>query len=193
MVDAVASAGADADRAKASGDADGQVRAGMSALTAIVRGGKDAVTPIPRAELRELLPDAAGGLTRSTSEAQSGAFTGIAASSADATYRGAGSGTLEISVADLGNMGGIAALAGLGTTLQAESESDSGFEKNVEVDGRKVHEKWTNAGKGSDLLEIVDNRFAISVTGSGVDIDDALAALRSVDVGKAQALAATNK
>ena len=192
MVDAVASAGADADRAQASGDADGQVRAGVSALTALVRGGKDAVTPIPRGQLRTVLPDSAAGLARSTSEAQSGAFAGIAASSADATYGGAGSGTLDISVADLGNMGGLAAIAGMAATMQAESESDSGYEKNVEVDGRKVHEKWTNAGKSSDLLEIVDNRFAISVTGSGVAMEDALAALRGVDVAKAQAFGAAS-
>jgi hypothetical protein len=47
--------------------------------------------------------------------------------------------------------------------------------------------------KHSDLLEIVDNRFAISVTGTGVDMDAALAALRAVDVPKFQALAATTK
>jgi hypothetical protein len=190
MVDTVASAGADADKAQAAGDSDAQVRAGVKALSALVHGGKDAVTPIARGELKSLLPDSAGGLSRTTSEAQSGALAGIAASSADATYGGTGAGTLEVSVADLGNMGGIAAIANLGTTLQAESESDSGYEKNVEVDGRKVHEKWTNDGKHSDLLEIVDNRFAISVTGSGVDMETALAALRDVDVPKFQALAA---
>jgi hypothetical protein len=191
MVDAVASAGADADRAQASGDADAQVQAGVKALSAIVRGGKDAITPIERGQLRSLLPDTAGGLARSTSEAQSGALAGIAASSADATYGGAGAGTIVVSVADLGNMGGIAAIANLATTLQAESESDSGYEKNIEVDGHKVHEKWTNDGKHSDLLEIVDNRLAISVTGSGVDIESALAALRGVDLSKFEALAAT--
>jgi hypothetical protein len=182
MVDAVASAGADADKAQAAGDSDAQVQAGVKALGALVHG-----------ELKSLLPDSVAGLTRSTSEAQSGAFAGIAASSADATYGGTGAGTLEVSVSDLGNMGGIAAIANLGTTLQAESESDSGYEKNVDVDGRKVHEKWTNDGKHSDLLEIVDNRFAISVTGTGVDMDAALAALRAVDVPKFQALAATTK
>jgi hypothetical protein len=99
---------------------------------------------------------------------------------------------VEIDVSDLGNMGGIAAIANIGATLQAESESDSGYEKNVDVDSRKVHEKWTNAGKHSELLEIIDNRYAISVTGNGVDMDTALGALRSVDVAKFQALGAAS-
>jgi hypothetical protein len=190
MVDAVASAGADADRARASGDADAQVQAGVKALSAIVRGGKDAVTPIERDRLASLLPDAAAGLARSASDSQSGALAGIAASSADATYGNAGTGTIVVSVADLGNVGGLAAIANLATTLQAESESDSGFEKNIEVDGRKAHVKWTNAGKQSDVLEIVDDRLAIDVTASGVELESAIAALRGVDVTKFQALAA---
>lgn len=190
MVDAVASASADADKAQKSGDADAQVQAGVKALSALVRGGKDAVAPISRDQLKTVLPEMAAGLARSSSEAQTGSFAGIAASSSSATYGGNGAGTLEVDVADLGNMGGIAALANMGVTLAAESDSDTGYEKNVEIDGRKVHEKWTNDGKHSDLLEIVDNRYAISVSGSGVDMDGAVAALRGVDVAKFQSLGA---
>jgi hypothetical protein len=64
------------------------------------------------------------------------------------------------------------------------SDSDEGYEKTVEVDGRKVHEKWTNAGKHSEVFEIIDNRFAISVDSSGVDMDTAVQALRSVDADR---------
>ena len=192
MVDAVATAGADADRAQASGDAGAQTQAGINALSAMVRGGKDAVTPISHDQLKALLPDTAGGLPRSSSEGSSGSFAGIAGSSADATYGSSGAGTLELSVADLGNMGGLAAIANLGTNLDVQSDGDSGYEKNVEVDGRKVHEKWTNDGKRSDLMEIVDNRYAISVTGTGVDINAALDGLRRIDVAKFQALGAAS-
>ena len=190
MVDAVATAGADADKAQAAGDANAQAQAGLNALSSIVRGGKAAVQPIARDQLKSLLPDSAGGLARASSEGSSGSFAGIAGSSANATYGNAGNGTIEVDVADLGNMGGIAAIANIGANLQIESETDSGYEKNVDVDGRKVHEKWTNDGKHSDLMEIIDNRYAIGVTGTGVDIDTALAALKSVDVAKFQSLGA---
>ena len=193
MVDAVATAGADADTAQASGDANAQAQAGLNALNSIVRGGKPAVKPIAREQLKSLLPNSAGGLARASSEGNSGTFAGIAGSSATATYGTAGSGTIDVNVADLGNMGGIAAIANIGTNLQIESETDSGYEKNVDVNGRKVHEKWTTEGKHSDLMEIVDNRYAIGVTGTGIDIDTALAALKSVDVAKFQALGAATQ
>ena len=59
MVDAIASAGADVDRSQKSGDANAQAQADINALNAIVRGGKVAVTPIARDQLKTLLPDSA--------------------------------------------------------------------------------------------------------------------------------------
>jgi hypothetical protein len=190
MVDAVAAAGNDAERAQSSGDADAQAQAGIKAIGALVRGGKDAVTPIARESLKALLPDSAGGLARTSREGTTGTFAGIAGSSANAIYGGTDAGTIEMSVADLGNMGGIAAIANIGANLQIETASDAGYEKNVDVDGRRVHEKWTNDGKRSELMEIVDNRYAVSVTGTGVDMDAAAGALRSIDIPKFQALGA---
>ncbi len=87
-------------------------------------------------------------------------------------------------------MGGLAAAANLPTTMNVESNEDGGYEKNVDVNGHRVHEKWTNDGKRSDLTEIVDNRFEVSIEGSGVDMDSAVAALRSIDMTKFQALGA---
>jgi hypothetical protein len=192
MVDAVAAAGNEADHAQASGDADAQAQAGIKAIGALVRGGKDAVTPIARESLKGLLPDSAGGLPRTTSEGTTGTFAGIAGSSASATYGGTGAGTLEVSVADLGNLGGIAAIANIGANLQLETASDEGYEKNVDVNGRRVHEKWTNDGKRSEVMQIVDNRYAIGVTGTGVDMDAAIDALRSIDMAKFQGLGAAS-
>jgi type II secretory pathway pseudopilin PulG len=190
MVNAVASAGAAADQAQKSGDPNAQTQAGINALNALVRGGKAPVTPIAHDQLKSLLPDSAAGLARASSESTTSAFAGIAGSSANATYGGTGNSTVQISVADLGNMGGLAAMANLG--LQVTSDSDSGYEKNVDVGGNKVHEKWTIDGRHSDLLEIIGNRYAISVTGAGIDMDAALGALESIDVGKFQAMGAAS-
>jgi len=191
MVDAVATAAAVSDT-QPTGDANAQAQAGLNALNSLVRGGKAPVQPIPREQLKSLLPDSAAGLARATSEGSSGTFAGIAGSSATATYGNAQTGTVEVDVSDLGNMGGIAAIANLGATLQVESESDTGYEKNVDLDGRRVHVKWTAAGKQSSLIEIIDNRYAIGVTGSGVDVDTAIAALKGIDAAKLQALGAAS-
>jgi len=183
LVNSVAQAGKDADAAAASGNPDAQAQAGVNILKSLVTAGKGTVKPIPREALKTLLPDAAAGLPRANAESHAGTFAGIAASGATATYGDPNAGTVELDVADMGNMGGLALLANLGANISS-SDSDEGYSKTVEIDGRKIHEKWTVAGKHSELFEIVDNRFAVSATGSGVDMDVALQALQTVDIAK---------
>ncbi len=183
LVEGVAAAGKAADDAAASGNADAQAQAGVNVLKSLVTAGKDAVKPIPREELKTLLPDTAAGLPRATAQSKSGTFAGIAASGATATYGDGASRSIELNVGDLGNMGGLAMLANLGANLSS-SDSDEGYTKTVEIDGRKVHEQWTAAGKKSELFEIINNRFAVTVDASGVDMDTALQALDSVDVSR---------
>jgi hypothetical protein len=180
LIDSVAQAGKQADAAAASGDTTAQAQAGVNVLKSLVAGGKGDVKPIPRTALKTLLPDSAAGLPRSEAHSQSGTFAGIAASGASATYGDEKAGTIELSVGDMGNMGGLALLANLGANISS-SDSDEGYTKTIEVDGQKIHEQWTAAGKKSELFEIIDNRFAVSASGSGVDIDTAVQALRSVD------------
>ncbi len=192
VVDSVAAAGDEARTAAGSNDPAAQTQAGIQALSALVHGGKDAVKPVAHSDLKTLLPQSAGGLPRVAAEGSSGSFASIAASSADAKYESADGKSIDLSVADLGNMGGIAAIANMAATLQVESDSDAGYEKNVDVDGRRVHEKWTNAGKRSELLEIVDNRYAVSVDGAGLDMEPVLGALRAVDMAKFQGLGAAS-
>jgi hypothetical protein len=183
IVNGVTQAAKDADAAQASGDANAQAQAGLNVVKSLVTAGKDAVKPIPRAQLKTLLPDAVAGLARSNSESQSGTFAGIAASGATASYADGKGGTIELNVGDMGNLGGLAILANLGANLTS-SDSDEGYSKTVVVDGRKIHEEWTTAGKKSELFEIIDNRYAVTASGSGVDMDTALAAIQSVDAGK---------
>jgi hypothetical protein len=183
MVNGVAQAAQAADAATASGDPDAQAQAGVNVLRSLVTAGKEAVKPIPREALKTLLPSSIAGMGRADAESQSGTFAGIAASGATANYSDRKAGTIELNVADMGNMGGLAMVANLGANL-ASSDSDEGYTKNVVVDGRKIHEQWTVAGKKSELYEIVDNRFAVTVSGSGVDMDTALQAIQSVDVAK---------
>jgi hypothetical protein len=182
MVNSVAQASKDSDAAAASGNTDAQAQAGVNMLKSLVTAGKGDVKLVPREALKALLPDSVGGLPRSSAESKTGSFAGISAAGASATY-GDGAQSVELSVGDMGNVGGLAMLANMGANL-VSSDSDEGYEKTVEVDGRKVHEKWTNAGKHSEVFEIIDNRFAISVDSSGVDMDTAVQALRSVDADR---------
>jgi len=183
MVNSVAQAGKDADAATSSGDTAAQAQAGVNMLKSLVTAGKSAVKPIPREELKMLLPETVAGMQRTTANSSTGTFAGIAASGATATYSDGKGATIQLNVGDMGNIGGLAMIANLGASLTS-SESDEGYSKNVDVDGRKIHEQWTVAGKRSELFEIIDNRLAVTATGSGVDMDTALQALQTVDVAK---------
>lgn len=193
MIDGLAAAEKEEHNAERNGDQNAQAQAAFKMIGALVHGGAAPVTPIAHDALKSLLPKTVDGLKRTTAEGTSASFSGIASSSATATYGGSSGQTITLTVADLGNMSGIAAAANVGATLHIESNSDSGYEKNVDVDGRRVHETWTNDGKRSDLTQIVENRYAVSVDGSGVAMDTAVNALRRVDMVKFQALGAAHK
>ena len=193
MLNALSAADRDVHNAERSGDSNAQMQAGMRMLGALVRGGSPHATPIAHDVLETLLPKTAAGLARKSTSSSSGSLSGIGASSAHATYGRTGTATLDVTVADLANVGGLAAAANLPTTMNVESDEDGGYEKNVDVDGHRVHEKWTNDGKRSDLTEIVDNRYEVSIEGSGVAMDSAVTALRSIDMTKFQALGAARR
>lgn len=186
----VAAAENDEQNAERSGDTDAQLQAGMKMLGSIVHGGAPPVRPIAHDALESLLPKTIAGRSRNAAGSSSASLAGISASSAHATYGRTDGPHIDVTVSDLGNMSGLAAAANLATTMQAESDGDSGYEKNIDVDGHRVHEKWTKAVKRSDLMEIVDNRYAVSVDGTGVEMEAAVAAVRGIDMVRFQELGA---
>jgi hypothetical protein len=190
LVSSVASAAADADQAQKTGDASAQAAAGLGIIKSLVTGGKS-VAVVPRDQLAAILPAAIGDMTRGDAQSDVGSFAGIKASSASAVYKDSG-GSIELEVGDMGNAGGLAALAGAAANL-TEHEDNDGYVKNVDVGGMKVNETWVNATKHSELLAIVDNRWALGATGDGVDMDDVVKALQTIDVSKLEALGAAAK
>lgn len=182
--------GADAD---ANTDADGDAKkgaaaavAGIAAIGALVGGGKAHVETVSFRSLKELLPSAVGPLARTDARGEKNNTAGLGVSMAEGTYGGSTGGQLTLKISDMGNASGIMAIGKL--ALNAESESDSGYEKNVTIGGRKIHEKWTAAGKTSELTTFVGDRFLIEVNGSGLDMPLAEEAIKSVDVDRVAAL-----
>jgi hypothetical protein len=180
------------DAGGASPDPEHAAAAGVAMLKSLVNGGKGNVTTLSRDELKTYLPASIGSLARSSSDSSTGSFAGISGTSATATYGGAGDGSVTIDVTDAANMVGLTALMDLVMNV-ATSESDEGYEKTVQLGDTKVHEKWTTAGKESELIGIVGGRFAVSVTGSGVDIGTAEQAFQAVDIAKLESVPAPAK
>ena len=149
---------------------------------ALVGGGKN-VTVVDYHALKTLLPEASAALTRTEASAEVKRIGNISGSSASATYTDGKSGRLTVQIADMGNMSGLLAI-GSAAMNATESESDSGYEKNVTIGGQRVHEKFTKAGSESELSTIIGDRFMVQVNGNGVDVATAEQLLGQVDVGR---------
>lgn len=188
MIDSVASASADADRASKTGDSQAQTAAGVAMLEALVGGGKS-VHVVPREVLRTLLPTTIDGMTRTEVASETSTIAGITGSKASVGYRN-GVGQLTIEIGDIGNAAGLASIAALAANV-SETENDAGYDRNVDDRGVRVHETWRNAGKHSELYALVAHRFALGVTADGLDMGAVRAALDAVDLTKLETLASS--
>jgi hypothetical protein len=174
-------------QAGASPDAGQQAAAGVAVLKGLINGGKGNVQALSRDDLKTYLPTSIGSLARSSAESSAGSIEGISGTSATANY-GDTNGSLTVDVTDAVNMPGLTTLMDI--LMNVESEDDEGYQKTVQLGDVKVHEKWTNAGKHSELIGIVNNRFAVSITGNGVDMGTAEQAFQAVDIAKLESVPA---
>ncbi len=172
--------------AGASPDPDHAAAAGVAVLKSIVGGGKTHVATLSRLELKADLPASVGSLARTNAESSSGAYAGISGTTATASY-GSGSNSISISLTDAANMSGLTGIMSM--AMGIESEDDNGYEKGATLGDVKVHEKWTNSGKQSEIVGIVGDRFFVTVNGSGVDMSESEKAFQAIDLAKLEAAA----
>ena len=69
-----------------------------------------------------------------------------------------------------------------------DSESDAGYERDVTLGGRTVHEKFTRASGHGELQIIVAKRFEVDVDGDNVDMESLHQALSQVDLGRLEGM-----
>jgi hypothetical protein len=85
---------------------------------------------------------------------------------------------------------GVSGLMDLATSIDANaaSESDSGFEKDVSLGGRKAHEKYDRNSRRGEISTIVANRFEVDVSGDNVPMEDLEQSLAAVDLKALEAM-----
>src|SRR6516164_6942213 len=104
----VEAARAQAEAAQKSGDP-ASAGAALGAMVGALTGAGGAA--IPPADLKALLPDTLGALKRESFETSGGTAVGIASSVAKATYAGGDNQRAELSITDVGGLGGLASVA----------------------------------------------------------------------------------
>jgi len=134
----------------------------MGALTGA--GG----TPIPPADLKAQLPDTLGTLKRESFETSGGSAVGISSSVAKATYAGGGNQRAELSITDLGGLGGLASVA-TWANVTVDKETPDGIEKTYKDGGRTIHEQYRKDGSHSELTVILKNGVIVETSGEHID------------------------
>ena len=133
----------------------------MGALTG--SGG----TPIPAADLKAQLPESLGALKRESFETNGGSAVGISASVAKAGYV-AGDQRVELSLTDMGGLGGLASVA-TWANVSVDKETPDGIEKTYKDSGRTIHETYRKDGSHSEYTVILKNGVIVEADGDKID------------------------
>jgi hypothetical protein len=167
---------------RAAGGAAVDMNTALNAVGQIMTGGKD-VQPVDFHRLKDMLPETIGGLKRSEASGQSGEAMGIKGSSATGRYSDGANASLEVEISDLGSLSGLAGLAAKFDPTM-EKETDTGYERTTKINGQLVHERYDRRARSGEVSVILNNRFSVTVNGSGVDAGVLTGALKVLDVSK---------
>ncbi|HEV7359363.1 MAG TPA: Yip1 family protein [Steroidobacteraceae bacterium] len=150
-------------------------------------GGPNRVATVDFKTLTGLLPASLPGMTRTSARGENQGAIGVKTSSAKADYAGKDGTGMHIEIADISGVSGLMDLAG-GLIQQTTSESDSGYEKDVVIGGRTVHEKYDAPNKKGELSVVLVKRFSVDITGSGVDMHSLEQSLSQIDLAQLESM-----
>lgn len=170
-------AGRQAEQARASGDPEAQGRALGAMMGAMTGGsvdedGQPAEALAPDA-LSALLPENIGNLRRISLSSSRGGAMGMQVSEAKADYAtGDDSSRISVELRDLAAVSGMMAMAGAFGMVEQSSQSDSGYERTYQRDGRMINEEWNSDRNYGKYAVVVDDRFQIEASGQAGSIDE---------------------
>jgi len=149
-------------------------------------GTPGAVAAIAPDALQALLPATLPGYARSEISSSSAGAGGIGGSQADARYT-AGNASIRLEVTDMAAAGAFAAL-GSALNMTSSKQTETGYEKTGQVDGRMTTEEYDSQARRGKYSVIVADRFMLEARGEQVDMDALKAAVAAVGIGKLEGL-----
>ena len=150
-------------------------------------GGQDTGALDPMV-LQGLLPTSLpGGFHRTEISSSSAAAGGLGGSQAGGRFAN-GDATLTLAVTDVAAVGALAAL-GSAFEVKATRQTETGYERTGEVDGRLVTEQWDGESNSGSYGVLVAQRFMVNADGSGVKVDDLKRAVAAVGFQRLEQLA----
>lgn len=167
-------------KAQESGDAQKQSEA-MGKMMSTAMGNKGSVESLAPERIKAFLPEQLAGQARSAISAERTGAMGIQVSTAQGTYEDASGNNLQVEITDMGAAKGV---MGLADWVGAEQErvTETGYEKTYKDGSMYVHEQWDKQALSGEYSLIVGERFSVTITGSGPDIEVLKNAAREIDV-----------
>ena len=143
--------------------------------------------PVDFRRLKEMLPETAAGLSRTSAEGARQGMGGMNVSNADGTY-GDGDGRITLSITDMGGMQAAMMLGAAWTMVSVDRETDTETERTREIAGHPGYEKFNTEQQAGELQALVADRFLVKAEGRGVSAAQIQAAFDSVDLSALEAM-----
>jgi hypothetical protein len=146
--------------------------------------GKE-ITSVSGDTLKALLPETLAGMKRTQASSEKNQMMGFDMSKAEGGYEGQDGASINLTIADMGNMSGPMKMGMVGWTMaQYSRETDDGYEKTATYGGYKGMEKYDKTDKSGEIKVFVADRFVVELEGSNITIDTLKQALDQVDLKK---------
>ena len=156
--------------------------------------GAGSFEPVDFRKLKEVLPQELAGFEKGESSGEKNNAFGIAVSEAKQSFRTAdGNKRVRFEITDPGSLSGPFALANMWMNIEIDKETGDGYEKTSSAGGRKLHEKWSKAGRNGSVQMVVGNRFMVEVDAEGLDMNDVKSLLSKIDIAKLEAMKTEGK
>ena len=165
----------------------GAATTGLVAAVGGALGGSKRVAAVDFHSLEALLPPSLPGMNRVNAEGSDQTALGVKTSTAVGNYQDGKGGHVQVKITDVSAVSGLMDIAN-GMVGATHSESSTGYEKDVTVSGRSVHEKYDNQAASGEVNTVVAKRFDVDVSGEKVNMDALVSYLGSVDLGKLEAM-----
>ena len=142
--------------------------------------------PIPAQDLKAFLPETLGDMKRESFEASGGQGMGIAASTAKAVYA-SGDKRVQLTITDMGGLGGLAAFAAW-ANVTSDRETNDEVEKVYKQGNRTQRELARKDGSHAEVTTITENGVVVEARGDKVDLASLKSVVNGIGLDKLEAM-----
>jgi len=162
------------------------VEKSKNALQDLLSDGKEdgkSVEVINWRELKELLPNKLGGMKLDDTEGQTTGMMGFKFSKTEGKYRG-DDGRMNVNIIDLGGIQLLVTQFAAWSELDIDSDTSDGYQKTTDYKGYKAFEEYNEKNNSGSFAVLVEDRFAVTIDGRGIEMDDLKDAIDDVGIKK---------